>query len=838
MANRDIRRNDTRVFNPDDIIVRERQGRNVAASGSAARNRNNRSAQSTRTAQARNGGSTLTPKQAKKQEKKLRKQKKHKKFWFGFKIFMLVCLLAVLAGLVVFYFKFGDELLKWRMEAADVVENSTSDTFRASETSIIYASNKSMIAKLKGDKDSYYLTFDEIPQSVKDAMIVTEDRDFYNHEGVNLLSTAKAAVMLVKSKIKHEDISRGGSTITQQLAKNVFLSNAQTYERKVREIFIALDLEKKYTKDQILEFYINNIYFANGYYGIEAASRGYFNKPAKDLDLAEAAFLCSIPNSPSKYNPLENYKNTLQRKSRILKQMLDADSITAAEYSDANYEKIILNPAQALKTQNYMTTYAISCATKALMQARGFKFKYKFDSTKEEDQYDKEYDELYNDCHNSLYTGGYRIYTSLNKKKQKKLQKAVDDQLAGFKDKTEKDKIYKLQGAATCIDNSNGLVVAIVGGRKQKSITGYTLNRAYQSYRQPGSCFKPIAVYTPQLERGYTPDSIVDDSYFNGGPHNADGSYAGKISLRYAVEKSKNVIAWKLFQELTPEVGLSYPIKMGFAKIVDTDYYPAASLGGLTNGVTTVEMASAFAAIENDGVFREPTCISKITDSDGKTIVNNKKNRKEKHVYKQNAARMMTSILQGVLINGTARGNALDNMSCAGKTGTTSDKKDGWFCGYTPYYTTTVWVGYDNPKTLDDLYGNTYPLRIWREFMSDIHQGLENKEFKPYEGQKSTSSSSQSYNDNDYDSDGNTTITTTPTMDPDAQDEAEPTEAPDTDSKDDTSQGTDETPTKKPEDNNVDNTDTGDDGDDSTPDDVGGDDNSNPDDVGEDDTAE
>ena len=331
MANRDIRRNDTRVFNPDDIIVRERQGRNVAASGSAARNRNSRSAQSTRTAQAGNGGSTLTPKQAKKQEKKFRKQKKHKKFWFGFKIFMLVCLLAVLAGLVVFYFKFGDELLKWRMEAADVVENSTSDTFRASETSIIYASNKSMIAKLKGDKDSYYLTFDEIPQSVKDAMIVTEDRDFYNHEGVNLLSTAKAAVMLVKSKIKHEDISRGGSTITQQLAKNVFLSNAQTYERKVREIFIALDLEKKYTKDQILEFYINNIYFANGYYGIEAASRGYFNKPAKDLDLAEAAFLCSIPNSPSKYNPLENYKNTLQRKSRILKQMLDADCITAAE---------------------------------------------------------------------------------------------------------------------------------------------------------------------------------------------------------------------------------------------------------------------------------------------------------------------------------------------------------------------------------------------------------------------------------------------------------------------------------------------------------------------------
>ena len=265
---------------------------------------------------------------------------------------------------------------------------------------------------------------------------------------------------------------------------------------------------------------------------------------------------------------------------------------------------------------------------------------------------------------------------------------------------------------------------------------------------------------------------------------------------------------------------------------------PAASLGGLTNGVTTVEMASAFAAIENDGVFREPTCISKITDSEGKTIVNNKKNRKEKHVYKQNAARMMTSILQGVLVSGTARGNALDNMSCAGKTGTTSDKKDGWFCGYTPYYTTTVWVGYDNPKTLYDLYGNTYPLRIWREFMSDIHQGLENKEFESYEGQNSSGSSGQDYS-GDYTSDGNTTVTAVPTMDPDAMDNTKPTKTPDNDSEDNTDKDTEAAPTKKPADNN-DNTDvgdSGDNGDDSQPDDVGGDDASTPDDVGGDDTV-
>ena len=264
------------MFNPDDIVVRERQsgnrqagnvsgggyGRNGSGaygqrveqtrgqySGNAGQYGNRAQAAGTRRVEA---GNTLSPKQAKKQQKKLKKQRRHKKFWFGFKIFMLIALIAILAALVVIYFKFGDDLLKWKMEATDVVENSTADTFRASETSIIYASNKSMIAKLKGDKDSYYLSFDEIPQSVKDAMVVTEDRDFYKHEGVNFWSTAKAAVMLVESKLRHKDISRGGSTITQQLVKNVFLSNERTYERKVREIFIALDLEKKYTKDQIL----------------------------------------------------------------------------------------------------------------------------------------------------------------------------------------------------------------------------------------------------------------------------------------------------------------------------------------------------------------------------------------------------------------------------------------------------------------------------------------------------------------------------------------------------------------------------------------------------------
>ena len=235
----------------------------------------------------------------------------------------------------------------------------------------------------------------------------------------------------------------------------------------------------------------------------------------------------------------------------------------------------------------------------------------------------------------------------------------------------------------------------------------------------------------------------MDDTYFKDGPRNADGRYLGKIPLRTAVEKSKNVVAWRIFQELTPAVGLSYVKKMNFSKIVDSDYVPAASLGGLTNGASTVEMASAYATIANNGKFRNPTCITKITDYDGNVIVNMNKLTRQKQVYKPEAAEAMTDILKGVLVRGTAAGKQLSNMACAGKTGTTSDKKDGWFCGYTPYYSTAVWVGYDNPRAVSNLYGSTYPLYIWHEFMEDLHSGLEYADFVYDTG--SSDSSDQKY---------------------------------------------------------------------------------------------
>lgn len=666
-----------------------------------------------------------------KTKKKQKKQKKHKiknPFVRGIltavKIMFLLILIACFLLLILFYSKYGKNILAMQREAKQLVAESTEKTFRQAETSIVYGANRKVISTLKGERDSYYVSYEDIPDEIKEAMIATEDKNFNKHHGVDIVGTTRAAVELVKNKGR---ITQGGSTITQQLAKLTFLTNERSWERKVKEIFIALELEKKYEKYQILEFYLNNIYFNNGYYGIKAASKGYFNKNLNELSLSQMCFLCAIPNNPSLYNPLENFDNTISRRDRILKQMKDDGWITQSEYNEAVNEEITLKRG-TVKKKNYVETYVYNCATKALMKEQGFTFRNTFSSNEDRKNYNEEYDEMYTQCQKQLYTGGYRIYTSIDMEKQKELQKQVDENLADFTDKTE-DGIYKLQGAAVCIDNSTGKVVAIVGGRSQ-SVEGYTLNRGFQSYRQPGSSIKPLVVYTPAFELGYTPDSYVVDKKIQDGPSNSDGRYLGRIKIRTAVAKSKNTVAWQLFEELTPRVGISYLFEMNFNRIVNDDYVPAASLGGLTNGVSPVEMASAYATLENDGVYRDPSCIISINNSKGEEIV--AEETEEKTVYEQNAARMMVSCMQSVMKEGTGYRIRLSNMSCAGKTGTTNGSKDGWFVGFTPYYTTSVWVGYDIPQTLSSLQGASYPGQIWNSYMTWLNEGLEDVGFPDY----------------------------------------------------------------------------------------------------------
>lgn len=667
---------------------------------------------------------------------KKKRQKKHPKFWFGFKIFILLMLVVILVAGIVFYVKYGRDIFRMQDEAIQLIKNSTEETFRESETTIAYNSKGKQIAVLKGDKDSYYLPIDEIPQYVKDAFIVTEDKKFYSHNGIDAEGIVRAVWVQIQNK---GEITQGASTITQQLARGIFLNTEKTYERKIKEIFIAMEIEKKYNKDQILEFYLNSIYFSNGYYGIEAAAKGYFSSSCKDLSLSQLCFLCAIPNNPTLYDPIEKKENTLKRRNRILDQMLEDKVITREEYDVAVNEEIELNITEPVK-RNYIQTFVTYCATKKLMEINGFQFRYDLDSEKDKSAYKEEYDEAYATAQKQLLNNGYRIYTSIDLKKQKALQQAINTNLSAFTEKGTNG-IYKMQGAGVCIDNDTGRVVAVVGGRSQQT-SGYTLNRAYQSFRQPGSSIKPVIVYTPSLERDYTPDTTVNDHKFEGGPSNSNGKYSGHISLRYAVEQSKNTIAWQLFDELTPSVGLQYLLEMGFSKIDKNDYYNASSLGGLTYGCSPLEMASAYATIENDGKYREPTCIVKILDAEGNTIVADDVD--EKYIYDAKAANSMVDILKGVLIRGTGVGLSLENdMTAAGKTGTTNDKKDGWFCGFTPYYTTAIWIGCDNPTRVEGLSGASYPGRTWNTFMNAIHADLEPKNF-PYEDREDPDDDSSS----------------------------------------------------------------------------------------------
>jgi 1A family penicillin-binding protein len=643
--------------------------------------------------------------------------------WFFLILLLIMSLCVLIAGLFI-YVKYGDTIIRFQEEAQEVVSMSDRDTFRQEETSLVYDIKGKPISVLKGEKDVYYLEYKDIPDTVVKAMISIEDKKYMSHEGVDLLAIIRAMTALIKNE---GDITQGASTITQQLARNIFLSNEVTYERKLKEIFIAIDLEKKYNKEDIMEFYLNNIYFANGYYGIEAASRGYFSKSAKDLTLSEVAFLCAIPNNPTIYNPLNHIDNTKSRRNRILDQMYQDGRIGLEEYNEASNQEITLSLSK-VKKNNYVDTYVYYCAIRALMEKQGFEFQYRFDNKEQQERYEEQYYDLYYKIQKSLYFEGYRIYTSIDMKKQKLLQQSVNNALKDYKE-VNKEGIYTLQGAAVSIDNSTGKVVAIVGGRSQE-YNGYTLNRGYQSYRQPGSAIKPIIVYAPGFERGYYPDSIVVDEPIKDGPSNSGGGYSGKMELRKAIEVSKNTIAWKMFEELTPEVGLSYLLNMNFSKIDKNDYIPAASLGGFTIGTSPVELTSAYAALENDGIFREPTCIVKILDAEGNEVVGEV--NKQKRVYETNAARMITNVLKGVMSRGTGKSLALENMTSAGKTGTTNDNKDGWFVGYTPYYTTGVWVGYDLPKSLSNLYGSKYPGTIWKTYMDQIHKNLKNEEFIMY----------------------------------------------------------------------------------------------------------
>lgn len=643
----------------------------------------------------------------------------------GLKIFLIIfiIMLSFLGLGLIAVSPYLSAFAQYVKNGKSIAASSRLSDFRSTETSIVYDVYDNEITTVSGAKELYYIESYKIPEVVKDAFVLIEDRKFYKHGGIDISAIIRAGLINIRTKSK----AQGASTITQQVARNVYLSQDVTWERKITEMVLSMELEKRYSKEQILEFYINNIYFANGLYGIEAAAQGYFSKSAQELTISQLVFLTAIPNNPSKYDPFEHLDRTVERRDYILGVLHDYNRISDEEYQEALDEEIVLLPSEAEKYDS-VETYVYYCATRSLMKAAGFNFRYDFLDEDDEAAYRELYDSYYSKYQRTLFTGGYRIYTAIDMDKQQILMDAVDNALS-WSTETNDEGVYKLQGSAVCIDNSTGYVTAIVGGRNQ-GLPGYTLNRAYQSFRQPGSSIKPLVVYAPYLGLGHNPDELIDDSPMEDGPENFENRYPGEETLTDALAWSSNVAAWKLFEKLTPEYGMSFVKKMHFRKIGDDEHYMAACLGGWSYGASSLEMASAYAALANDGVYREPTAVMRITDSKGSTIVDNSGSDLE--VYDKNAARMVSSMLQYGVEHGIAMGAKLDDAVAAVKTGTTTDNKDGWTVGYSAYYTTAVWVGCDIPKVVPNLTGGSYPMTIWKGFMQKIHEELELKEFPEY----------------------------------------------------------------------------------------------------------
>ena len=653
--------------------------------------------------------------------------------WNIIKYTILTCIIVgiILAGILVH--KYYPLYENYSNAAEKMVWDSSHETFRLTESSYIYDSDGKVISKLKANEDSLYIHYNDIPEHAVNAFIAVEDRTFWENPGIDIQGIIRVCLDAVKSR---GDELHGASTITQQLARNIFLTHEVSLERKAKEILISLELTKKYSKEDIMEFYINDICYANAYYGIGAAAKGYFNKSVDELTLSEICYLAAIPNSPSYYDPYKYPERAVTRRNKILGDMLELGYITQSEYAKAVSQEITITSAK-IDMHNYETTYAIDCAVKYLMKANGFTFRYVFSSQSVYNKYMKEYQEAYNASRDMLYNGGYSIYTSLDTTKQQELQAILDEGLSKFKTVNETTGIYDVQGAMTVINNDTGKVEAIIGGRGQETESKtYTLNRAFQSPRQPGSAIKPLIVFAPQLERGYAPNTLIK---------NIDVSAAKEkdvivselngemMTVRRAVEWSKNGAAWWLFDKLTPEVGLRYLTNMKFQTVLPDDYYNSASLGGFTKGTTTVEMANAYSTLANHGYYTEADCLVKILDRYGTNIY---KGPTVKMVYDVKAADTMIEIMKGVISKGTANSlkwSKATKTEASGKTGTTNDNRDGWFCGVTPEYSIAVWIGRDDNKPIHDLMGSTYPAKIWKEAMLYMIDGLEPSEFETLE---------------------------------------------------------------------------------------------------------
>jgi penicillin-binding protein 1A len=554
----------------------------------------------------------------------------------------------------------------------------------------------------------------QVPRALVNATLSTEDRSFYQHWGVDLWGVARAAV----TDITHMKIKEGGSTITQLLARNVFLTHERTWTRKLKEIALAIQLERNYSKDQILEMYFNQIYFGEGAYGVDAAAKTYFGRPLGELGLPECALLAGIPANPSLYSPRHHPGAARLRRSKVLRNMLATRAVTQVEFDRAEAAPLGVTP---VRYGNDRAPYFIEMVRQHL-------------------------DERYGS--NAVYEGGLRVWTTVDMDLQQVAERAVEKQMVSLESElrlkpthasfvpTLGDSAHQmqgtpyLQGALVAIDPRNGYIRALVGGR---DFSQSNFNRALQARRQPGSAFKPF-VYTAAMDNGFHPtDVIVDEPVsFPGGngelyqPQNYDRTFRGPVTLRYALQQSINVPAVKLLRKVGTSLVASYARRMGIRSPIGQNL--SLALG--TSEVNLLELTSAYAVYANRGIRTEPMFILKVEDKNGTVL--EKDSPRPVEVLSEQTAAVMTSMLRSVVDHGTgypARARGL-TVPAAGKTGTMDDYMDAWFVGYIPSLVCGTWVGFDEKKPIGrGMTGARAALPIWADFMIGATRGQPTEDF-------------------------------------------------------------------------------------------------------------
>ncbi len=629
-------------------------------------------------------------------------------------------ILCLIAGCVVFI-KVKPHLERSREVAYDTLAQMQRDDFSMLSDTEIFDKNGKRIGIINAGHYEY-VDISDISLNLQNAYIAQEDRRFKTHNGVDWIATFRAGLALVKHR---GAITQGGSTITQQIIKNTYLTQEKTFTRKMVEILLAPEIEKTYSKADIMEFYCNTNFYGHQCYGVQAASRYYFGKNASDLEVYEAAVLVGISNSPSAYDPVLHPEASLNKRNEVLKSMLEVHMLSQEEYEKAVSRSLrIIQEQQEGTDDSYLTSYAIHCAALELMKRDEFQFRYTFSDKPDYDAYMEKYTSVYNEKNDSIRNGGYKIYTSLDQDIQNMLQTNLDEVLSSYTELQENGK-YALQGAAVIVDNQTNYVVAIVGGRGTED----QFNRAYLSARQPGSTIKPLLDYGPAFDTGeYYPSRIVNDHQWEDGPSNSGGRYYGPVTVREALNRSLNTVAWQVLEDIGIDTGLSYLDSLQFHRLTYVDNgVPALSIGGFTNGVRVVDMAKGFSTLANNGVYNDRTCILKI-EHEQEGDLTARTYAVTKQVYSIDTAFMLTDVLKGTMTSPYGTGRALGlsgGMPAAGKTGTTNSSKDTWFCGYTRYYTGAVWVGYDTPRAMPGIFGSTYAGVIWKNVMNQLHEGLE-----------------------------------------------------------------------------------------------------------------